>query len=297
MKKIARVFPSKTKATPDDELCFFDTPPMNPPEVDEVHISVAFKWDIPRAEWLSINWEHVAPVKIGGPAYGAKYKLGDFTPGMYIKTGYVFTSRGCPNQYNPNNDCWFCSEPPGPPFELEIKDGWNVLDPNILATSQSHFQKVIEMLKGQKKIIKEQKIKNRKIEFTGGLEAKRLKFWHVDLLADLKPGQIFFAYDTPVDYDPLVEAGRKLIKAGFKPSNHQLRCYCLVGYEGDTFEKAEKRLMNIVNAGFVPMAMLYRSEKTGEFREDWKPFQREWVRKRIICSKPQVKEILSKLSN
>lgn len=55
--------------------------------------------------------------------------------------------------------------------------------------------------------------------------------------------------------------------------------------------------MNIVNAGFVPMAMLYRSEKTGEFREDWKPFQREWVRKRIICSKPQVKEILSKLSN
>lgn len=41
--EIARVFPRKTKATPDDELCFFGPPPLlNMPEVDEVHISVTF---------------------------------------------------------------------------------------------------------------------------------------------------------------------------------------------------------------------------------------------------------------
>lgn len=50
-KKIARVFPRKTKATPDDDLCFFGPPPLlNMPEVDEVHISVTFTYDKPIAQ-------------------------------------------------------------------------------------------------------------------------------------------------------------------------------------------------------------------------------------------------------
>ena len=43
--KIARVFPVRTKATPDDHLAFVDCDPgLFPPAVDEVHISVAFSW-------------------------------------------------------------------------------------------------------------------------------------------------------------------------------------------------------------------------------------------------------------
>ncbi|MGC7872590.1 hypothetical protein ACPUYX_13805 [Desulfosporosinus sp. SYSU MS00001] len=102
--KVARVFPRITKATPNDELAFYDCPPMFIPDIDEVHISVAFTYDVPKAEWLAKQWEAAGlPVKIGGPAFDAPG--GDFIPGMYIKKGYVITSRGCPN------NCWFCRVP------------------------------------------------------------------------------------------------------------------------------------------------------------------------------------------
>ena len=41
-------------------------------------------------------------------------------------------------------------------------------------------------------------------EFTGDIEAKLLKSWHVELFRQVKPKQIFFAYDTPNDM-PLLE--------------------------------------------------------------------------------------------
>ena len=92
MKTVARVFPRKTNASPDDYLAFFDVPD-DEINVDEVHVSVTFTYDIPKAEILAEAWEKIAPVTIGGPAY--LDFAGDFTPGMYLKKGYVITSRGC----------------------------------------------------------------------------------------------------------------------------------------------------------------------------------------------------------
>ena len=55
--KIARVFPRKTKATPDDPLVFFGYPRRdNLPEVDEVHVSVAFTGDMDKGERLADEW-------------------------------------------------------------------------------------------------------------------------------------------------------------------------------------------------------------------------------------------------
>ncbi len=88
-------------------------------EADEVHISVAFEWDIPKAESLAREWERVAPVSVGGPALGDPGS--EFEPGRYMKHGYVITSRGCPNS------CWFCKawrNEGRTPRELEVKDGW-----------------------------------------------------------------------------------------------------------------------------------------------------------------------------
>ena len=65
-------------------------------------------------------------------------------------------------------------------------------------------------------------------------------------------------------------------------------CYVLIGYRGDTFEKAERRLMDTMKAGFLPYAMLYMGEK-GERDPDWMRFQREWLRPAITGSK--MKEI------
>jgi hypothetical protein len=48
-----------------------------------------------------------------------------------------------------------------------------------------------------------------------GLEAARLRDWHVEILIDIRPKQMFFAYDTEDDYEPLVEAWRMLLGAGW----------------------------------------------------------------------------------
>lgn len=268
--KIARVFPRKTNATPDDCLVFFDNPPMlTLPEIDEVHVSVAFTYDIPKAEQLARQWESVGvPVKIGGPAFNEPGE--DFIPGMYLKKGYVITSRGC------HNRCWFCSVPKREGYqlrELPITNGWNILDDNLLACSEQHIRDVFEMLKHQKE----------NPVFSGGLEAKILKPWHVDLLREAKTKRMYFAYDTPDDYEPLVQAGKILRDGGFKIESQSMRCYVLIGYKGDTFEKAEKRLNDTLRAGFVPYAMLYRDEK-GRVDKTWSKFQRQWVRPQIIMS-------------
>ena len=74
--KIARVFPRKTRVTPTDQLSFIGDPYLLfPPEVDEVHISVIFTWDITEAERLATAWAPVAPDKIGAHATGICYNL------------------------------------------------------------------------------------------------------------------------------------------------------------------------------------------------------------------------------
>jgi hypothetical protein len=264
--KIARVFPRRTRTTPDDDLTFTSGPGLFPPEVDAVNISVAFTYDMSRAEYLARQWKGIAPVTIGGPGTGM---MGEgFVPGMYLKPGYVITSRGCPNR------CWFCEvwKRDGEVRELPITEGYNVLDDNLLACSEPHIRSVFAMLKKQKSV-----------EFTGGLEAARLKDWHVDLLSDLKPKQMFFAYDSHDDYEPLVMAGRKLLSAGFTRSSHSLRCFVLIGYPGDTFESAKARLLQTIGAGFMPMAMLWR-DKSGWINQEWRSFQRLWARPHIVAS-------------
>ena len=263
--KIARVFPRRTIATPDDALAFTTPPPKILPEADEVHISVTFSYDIERAEQLAEAWQKTGlPVLMGGAAMGDSG--GDFVPGRYLKHGYVITSRGCPS----NKHCWFCSvrAREGGLRELPIKWGHNILDNNLLACSEKHIREVFAMLKNQP----EYPI------FTGGLEARRLVAWHVDLLRESKTRRMYFAYDTEyADYDALVQAGKLLREGGFSKASHKAKCYVLCGYDGDSFEKAEKRLRDTWAAGFFPFAMLYRNE--------WRKFQRTWTRPQIVYHK------------
>ena len=266
MKKIIRVFPRKTNATPVDDGVRFGNPGLFD-EADEVHVSITFSWDMDKAEELAKQWEVIAPVKIGGVATN-NYK-GEFIPGMYLKKGYVITSRGCPNK------CWFCDvwKKFGDVEELEIKNGWNVLDDNLLACSKNHIIKVFEMLKRQ----------NHFIVFSGGLEAKRLEEWHIDLLLQVKLDHMFFAYDTPDDFEPLINVSTMLKDAGIihKNKKHKTRCFVLIGYPSDSFQEAENRLKNVVSLGFMPMAMLYRN-KDNKCDREWRKFQREWANPIIV---------------
>jgi hypothetical protein len=61
--KIIRVFPRRTKATPTDDLVRINCYPGLFDEADEVHISVTWTWDLPRAEQLAKAWTPVAPEK------------------------------------------------------------------------------------------------------------------------------------------------------------------------------------------------------------------------------------------
>lgn len=262
--RIARVFPRRTKATPDDALAFTTPPPITGmPEVDAVHVSVAFTYDMPKAEMLAEQWRCLGvPVEMGGPAFNAPG--GDFVPGLYMKQGYVITSRGCANR------CWFCSVPEregGTLRELPITDGWNVTDDNLLACSENHIRAVFAMLTRQKE----------RPVFTGGLEAKLLQPWHVELLRQSRASRMYFAYDTQDDYEPLVRAGKLLHDGGIKRTSHRAGCYVLIGYAGDTMEKAEIRLRETWAAGFMPFAMLYR-DSDGQTDKEWRAFQRAWVR-------------------
>lgn len=265
--KLIRVFPRRTKATPVDELAIVGRGPFLWETADEVHISVSFTWDIPLAEQLEKQWRHVAPTKIGGPAYNDPG--GEFIPGMYLKPGYVITSRGCPNR------CWFCSawKNEGPIRELPITDGWIVQDNNLLACSLDHQELVFKMLLRQKERA-----------HLMGLEAALFTPAHAGWLMKLKPKGLWFAYDEPADIDPLIETAQLLRSVGIiRQSSHVASCYVLVGYEKDTIPLAEKRLQRTLGLGFMPQAMLFnrRPEK------EWRRFQREWANKVIVGSKMQ----------
>lgn len=276
MTRIIRVFPRRTEATPHDALVFIGDMPMKQviPECDEVHVSCAFTYDIPDAECIAESWRALGvPVKVGGPAYGKP--SGPCSPGVYVKKGITFTSRGCPNS------CWFCRVPKveGKLREYPIVDGYIINDDNLLACSETHIRAVFDMLGRQEE----------KPEFKGGLEAKILKPWHVDLLVKSKPARLYMAHDTPDDYEPLVNAGKMLQEAGIKKSSHVLSAYVLIGYKGDTLEKAEKRCIQAWKAGFVPYVMLYTQED-GKTKDEidrtdcWGAFQRQFIRPKISMS-------------
>jgi hypothetical protein len=133
----------------------------------------------------------------------------------------------------------------------------------------------------------------RRVEFTGGLEALALEDYQVDLLASLKPRpNMFFAYDPGDAFETLEHAAKRLLLAGFTRESHRMRVYVLVGYPKDTFAAATVRLNQMVDIGFTPMAMLWRPETASQekYRPDdnWRGFQRRWARPAIIHSQMQL---------
>ena len=99
---------------------------------------------------------------------------------------------------------------------------------------------------------------------------------------------MYFAYDTPDDYEPLVEAGRLLQAGGFERKSHKALLLCLDRLPGRYYGGGGKNACGTPGeAGFIPYAMLYRDQK-GIVDSEWRKFQRLWVRPAIVIS--QLKE-------
>jgi len=256
--KIARVFPTQTSMSPVDKDAYFGFPDLFTPQYDEIHISVVFTWDISRANKLAESWKSYGEIKIGGPAIDGEPEDG-FIPGKYLRQGVVITSRGCPNR------CPFCFVK-SPLKEINISEGNIILDNNLLACSDRHVDKVFQMLSHQKRI-----------EFSGGLEAGRFNHQIINKLRSISIYQLFLAYDHESRKGDVQKTIEKL-KQYF--TRNQIRCYVLIGFGNDSIDKAEERLRFIYDLGGLPFAMLYRN-KEGEYpqpEKEWRKFQRSWTR-------------------
>lgn len=268
-KKILRVFPQKTSYTPTDALTYYPTTTQAPmweifPEFDEIHISCSFTWDKGFCQKLYREWQSVTdkPVLLGGPAFESR--ADDFTPGLYLKSNIVFTSRGC------NNNCPWCIVPKieGKLKELPIVPGNVIQDNNFLMTSRQHKDKVFEMLKTQKTI-----------QFKGGLQSNLIDDHFVENIQSLRINELWLACDTESSLPGTIKAIKKLQKAGF--SINKIKCYVLIG---NCWSENEARLQEIYYAGAMPFAQLYqefKDEKT-VYDKEWRDFAREWQRPAII---------------
>lgn len=268
-QQIIRVFPRRTKWTPTDDLAFVGEPPLFDLPDLPVHISVTFTWDVAKAVALIISWRaktHRNPF-IAGPAWG-KRDIGtnEFTPGLYVKRGVTFTSRGCPKR------CAWCrvSKCEGKLREINIAPGYVVQDNNLLACSRGHIEKVFEMLRQQK----------RGIKFSGGLDIDYLQTWHVELLKTIRLDELWVACDCEKDLARLDKAADLLADFPIEKK----RCYVMVGFGGEKLIDAERRLEAVYAKGFLPFCQPYKPVEAefgwcpGEDRETILRVVRKWSR-------------------
>ena len=260
---IARVFPNKTSMCPVDQDAYFGLPQLFMPRYDEIHISVTFTWDIPKAYQLVKEWNNYGRVKVGGVALDGESKK-PFIPGIYLKKGITITSRGCPN------NCSFCLIK-NPLIEFdEFPEGNIIQDNNILACSNHHLSLVFKMLRNQKAI-----------EFKGGLEKYRITPKIAEELRSLSVKTMWLACDPPYDINSLKNAVTILRKVGFT-INH-IYCYVLIGKD---INKETHILNEILKCGCMPFAQLLKDKDDSIiYSKKWKRFQREWSRPAIIRSK------------
>ncbi len=258
--KVIRVFPRRTQLTPRDEYAFVGDPPMIRPEADEVQISVTFTWDIQEGWRLYNAWrQYYNDVKIGGPALGST--CGTSVPGLYLQPGVTFTSRGC------NNQCSWCLVPEreGRVKTIGFWAGHIIQDNNLLQCDRQHVETVFLMLRSQRHAA----------YFSGGLECSLLADWVVEELQTMRINQLFLACDSWPALKPLQRAARKLSPLG----QRRLRCYALLGYNGESIAQAEERLREIWHAGCMPFAQLYQpSGEYIKYAPEWRALARTWSR-------------------
>jgi len=148
---------------------------------------------------------------------------------------------------------------------IPITLGHTINDNNLLQTGREHMSKVFQMLKSQRKAA----------TFGGGLQASLVDDWVAEELRGLRIDQLFLAADTIGALKPLKKAVGKL---SFLP-RRKLRCYVLIGFQGETIEQAKDRLEQIWEIGCMPFAQLYQPpDKFIEYSEAWKWLNREWCR-------------------
>jgi len=265
--RVARIFPSKTKFSPSDPDAYFKHPQLNTPHYDFALISVAFTWDIPKAEELAIQWrKHAEVVKIGGPAITGESRE-SFKAGKFLKSGVTITSRGCGKVGWGPGYCKNCRVSKGLIEFDDFPEGNIIQDNNFLQCSDTHIGKVLSMLETQ-----------RRIKFAGGLDKYLITKRFVSAIKDLSIEEIFLACDNISELEALKNAVAILNEGGF--NRHKIYCYTVIGKD---MQEEEVNLRKIYEAGATPFAQLYRDpEGKIKYSRDYKLFACAWSRPAII---------------
>jgi hypothetical protein len=199
----------------------------------QLFISVPFTWNLPELKaFLQQRSAWWTRAQIGGPAIDL---MPDFIKDVanvqvFPNTDYVYG--GILNKINPMatrttvgciQSCQFCgvgrgvieaggfSELPNWP-DLPI-----ICDNNLLASSQRHFDRVMDRLEHHSDV-----------DFNQGLDARLLTDYHAQRFARLKSPAIRLACDTNESINDYADALITLIKNGVKKS--WIRTYALVGF-------------------------------------------------------------------
>lgn len=221
-------------------------------EDDTAFVSAVFSWNAQKAYSLCVYYRELGyKVRCGGQAvYQNSAMFAEFETSGTIdalshhNTLATFTSRGC------IRNCSFCLVPMLEGKLIEL-DEWKVrpiiCDNNLLATSLTHFDKVINRL-----------IENctTGIDFNQGLDARILTDHHAKRFAELPKDTIIrLAWDNIATEKLYLKAFERLKEAGIKPQ--QIRTYVLIGYK-DTPEDARYRLEKVRTLGALPNPMRYQ---------------------------------------
>ncbi len=258
-----------------------------------VFISVPFTWYLPIARVLASWYKDAgAYVCIGGPAVDLMPEYvkdvadrvgGELYPQPLKRHNpdATLTSRGCVNQ------CPYCAVPRIEGKLKELTD-WDpapiVCDNNLLATSQRHFDRVIDRLTQLKHV-----------DFNQGLDVRMLKLHHIDRLQELSLPILRFAFDHTGMEGKVMAAIEKVLTAGFPKS--RVSCYVLFGFD-DSLEDAMYRATSLMSKGIRPSPQRFQAIDTdkalkknsyvgpGWTHRELQKFQRYWSRQNWFSKVP-----------
>ena len=253
------------------------------------YISVVFTWELPEIE-RQLGWQKTI---IGGPAVklmpdyfnGHKnVEVQDNLPGalQIHNPNATRTSIGCVRH------CRFCAVPKTEGKLIELDD-WPdkpvLIDNNLLATSASHFNRVINRLE-----------KHHGVDFNQGLDARLLKRHHARRMArlELKKRGVRLALDDMAFSDLWGRALDQLRSAGIAKRN--ISSYALIGFNSDPSEAwarcewIERQGVMVLPMWFHPLDALERNCVTEDQRNlDWNDYERRKIMQWFYQHKHAVK--------